>query len=101
MVIAGILLLNLGEQLVLNCLKRMEEESSILFLYKEIIMAQITLNSSEPLKIIKLVEQMFPGVDLKSMEKMIDGITANGTMTFSKKIDTNSTVTVAVTITPQ
>lgn len=57
------------------------------------------MSSSEPIKIMKLVEQMFPGVNLDAMEQMIDGVTMEGTIKLNKKIDANSSVTLEVTIT--
>lgn len=56
--------------------------------------------SSEPVKIMRLVEQMFPGVKLDAMEQMIDGVTMEGTIKLNKKIDANASVTLEVTITP-
>lgn len=62
-------------------------------------MAKLIMSSSEPIKIMKLVEQMFPGVNLDAMEQMIDGVTMEGTIKLNKKIDANSSVTLEVTIT--
>ncbi len=62
-------------------------------------MAKLTMASSEPVKIMRLVEQMFPGVKLDAMEQMIDGVTMEGTIKLNKKIDVNSSVTLEVTIT--
>ena len=63
-------------------------------------MAKLTMASSEPVKIMRLVEQMFPGVKLDAMEQMIDGVTMEGTIKLNKKIDPNASVTLEVTITP-
>ena len=63
-------------------------------------MAKLTMASSEPVKIMRLVEQMFPGVKLDAMEQMIDGVTMEGTIKLNKKIDANASVTLEVTITP-
>jgi hypothetical protein len=62
-------------------------------------MAKLIMSSSEPIKIMRLVEQMFPGVKLDAMEQMIDGVTMEGTIKLNKKIDVNSSVTLEVTIT--
>jgi len=42
---------------------------------------------------------MFPGVNLDSMEKMLEGIQMSGTMTVSKKLSANETFTLEVTVT--
>lgn len=63
-------------------------------------MAKLTMSSSEPVKIMRLVEQMFPGVKLDAMEKMIEGVTMEGTLKLNKKIDATSSVTLEVTVTP-
>ena len=64
-------------------------------------MAQLKLSSPEIPEIIKLAEQMFPGVQLAAMTEMLQGITAEGTITLKKKITPTETVTLAVTITEQ
>lgn len=62
-------------------------------------MAKLNMSSAEPLKMIRLIEQMFPGVNLDSMEKMLEGIQMSGTMTVSKKLSANETFTLEVTVT--
>jgi hypothetical protein len=63
-------------------------------------MAKLTMFSSEPVKIMRLIEQMFPGVKLDAMEKMIEDVTMEGTLKLTKKIATDSSVALEVTITP-
>lgn len=63
-------------------------------------MAKLIMSSSEPIKIMRLIEQMFPGVKLDAMEQMIDGVTMEGTIKLSKKIADNSSVILEVTINP-
>jgi len=58
-------------------------------------MAQLILSSTEPAKVLKLVEQLFPGVDLKIIEGIISGIELDGTLNAT---DTASGVTLSVTI---
>ena len=63
-------------------------------------MAKLIMSSSEPVKIMRLVEQMFPGVKLDAMEQMIDGVTMEGTLKLTKKIDTDSSIILEVTVNP-
>lgn len=56
--------------------------------------------SSEPVKIIKLIEQMFPGVKLDAMEKIIEGVSIEGDIKFTKSLDKDSSVVLEVTVTP-
>jgi hypothetical protein len=62
-------------------------------------MAKLELSSSEPAKMIKLVEHIFPHADLSSISAIIDGITVTGTINVSKKIDATDTANLSVTIT--
>ena len=62
-------------------------------------MAQINLGNSEIPKIIDLGEQVFPGVSLDAAKKMLSGVKLLGTITLSKTLAPNETITVAVTIT--
>lgn len=63
-------------------------------------MAKLIMSSSEPSKIMKLVEQMFPGVKLDAMEQMIEGVTMEGTLKLTKKIEQDSSIVLEVTINP-
>jgi len=63
-------------------------------------MAKLTMSSSEPVKIMRLMEQMFPGVKLDAMEKMIEGVIITCDATLTKKIGTDESVTLQVIITP-
>jgi hypothetical protein len=62
-------------------------------------MAKLSLNTTEPMKIIHLVESLFPGTDLKAIEKVLEGVTLQGNMTVNKKINATETVTLLVEIT--
>lgn len=64
-------------------------------------MAKIQMTSSEPLKIVRLMEQLFPGTDLKVVEGMLQGISLQGSMTLSKKIAQDSTFTLEITVLPE
>ena len=63
-------------------------------------MAQLQISSSEPLKIIELIEQLVPGVKLDALTSMLTGIQLTGSFTLSKKVSANETVTLQVNITP-
>ena len=62
-------------------------------------MAKLIMASSEPVKIIHLIEQMFPGVKLDAMAQMISGVDVTGTMTFTKQLTDNSSIILEVDIT--
>ena len=63
-------------------------------------MADITVTSSEPIKLIKLFEQFFPGIELGPMIKVLTGIESKGNLSVSKAIDGGEKVTVNLTINP-
>ena len=63
-------------------------------------MAQLQISSSEPLKIIELIEQLVPGVKLDALTSMLAGIQLTGSFTLAKKVSADETVTLQVTITP-
>jgi hypothetical protein len=64
-------------------------------------MAKLILNASEPIKIVHLVESLFPGADLKAIEKVLENVTLQGNMTINKKVAANETVTLAIEINSQ
>lgn len=59
-------------------------------------MAQVSLNNDEPLKIIHLVEQLFPEVKLDPLKKALDGLTFNGTLQINKVTGKGETLQVKV-----
>lgn len=62
-------------------------------------MAIVNITSSEPLKMLKLMEQSLD-VDLSSFKKRLIGLNMKGELEVSKKVDTNETVTVKIVIVP-
>ena len=67
-------------------------------------MAQISLSSAEPPKLIKLIEQMFPGVKLDPISAALTGLELDGTLNITKTLEATATapadsVTVALTFT--
>ena len=62
-------------------------------------MAQIKLSSSETPKIIHLVEQLFPGADLSAISKATTDVVAEGSLTITKKIGQNESITLLIDIT--
>jgi hypothetical protein len=63
-------------------------------------MAKLTMSSSEPVKIIKLIEQMFPGVKLDAMEQIIEGVAIEGDIKLTKSLAKDTSVILEVIITP-
>ena len=60
-------------------------------------MAQITLDTSEPQKIVHLVNGMFPGVNLDIVTKFLDGVTS---ASITKQTAPHETLTLSLTIVP-
>lgn len=65
-------------------------------------MADIIISSSEPLKLISLFEQLFPGIDLTSMVKILTGVKmkTNGSLHLEKAISNTESVELNITINP-
>ena len=62
-------------------------------------MAQLKIASSETPKIIHLIEQLFPGVDLSIISKATTGIVAEGSMTITKNISADESFILELDIT--
>lgn len=59
-------------------------------------MAQITLNNDEPMKLIHLVEQLFPAVKLDALKTALDGLTFQGSFQVNKVTAKGETLQVKI-----
>lgn len=50
-------------------------------------MAKIIMTSSEPIKLIQLIESMFPGVNLDAIESLLKDTTLAGNLSISRKLN--------------
>lgn len=62
-------------------------------------MAKIQLQQDEPLKVLHLVETLFPGVKLDAISAIFKDTKITGTFDISKKINTNESVQLQISIT--
>ena len=63
-------------------------------------MAQITLASSDAVKILDLMKQFFPTINVDEIEKAITGVKFDGSVTITKTISPSETLILKITGTP-
>ena len=61
-------------------------------------MAKLVMQADEPLKMVRLVEALFPGVKLDAITSIFKDTKVTGNLIIAKKLTATETVTLDVTI---